>query len=124
MKKLWLSSALTLWATASLAADPAEGVWKSPTYEDGSFLMVTIAACGAKICGTISSVNNIDPDPTGKRLFWDMVSEGGGKYSGGKVWDPEEDRKYKGKLDLSGNTIKISGCLFGICEGEDFTRAK
>nr|WP_280635804.1 MULTISPECIES: DUF2147 domain-containing protein [unclassified Ruegeria] len=46
-------------------------------------------------------------------------------YSGGKVWAPDNDKTYSGKL-LNGDVLTMSGCVPGcaICRGSDFTHIK
>ena len=114
---------LTLAATASFA-DPIEGTWQSPTNAEGASLQVQISACGSAFCGTIVKVTGGDTSSQGKRMIWDMKAAGSGSYKGGKVWAPDDDKTYRGKLDLSGNSLKVSGCVLGgaICRGETFSR--
>ena len=113
-------------AGAAWAADPVEGVWASPVNDDGASIEVTIAPCGAEFCGVITKVKGGDQSSQGERMLWGMKAAGGGSYSGGKVWAPDDDKTYRGKLALSGNSLKISGCVLGgaVCRGETFTRVK
>ena len=53
----------------------------------------------------------------------ETVNNGGGKYSG-KVYSPDRGKTYKSKLVLSGKTLKVSGCVFGICRGQTWQRLK
>lgn len=126
MKKIAIACAAVFALGGAAAADPVFGVWQSPKSEGGASIQVKMSACGSKVCGTIVSVRNGDDSVKGKRMIWDMKANGGGSYSGGKVWAPDDDKTYKGKLDLSGNTLKISGCVLAgtICRGSDFKRVK
>lgn len=58
----------------------------------------------------------------GKRIGT-MKADGGGKYSG-KITDPANDKTYSGKATLSGNSLKMSGCVLGglICRGQNWKR--
>ena len=58
----------------------------------------------------------------GKRIGT-MNADGGGKYSG-KITDPANDKTYSGKATLSGNALKMSGCVLGglICRGQNWQR--
>jgi len=39
------------------------------------------------------------------------------------VTDPQNDKTYTGKATLSGNTLKMSGCVLGVlCRSENWTR--
>lgn len=107
-------------ATAAFAADPVEGTWKTTPDDNGNFGHIQIAPCGGAICGTL--VKSFGPDGgeiasenTGKKIIWDMKADGGGKYSGGKVWAPDRDKTYKSKMQLDGNSLNIQGCVLGIC---------
>ncbi len=53
-------------------------------------------------------------DNIGRKIISETVNNGGGKCSG-KVYSPDRDKTYKSKLVLSGNTLKVNGCVFGIC---------
>ncbi|MCR9114486.1 MAG: DUF2147 domain-containing protein, partial [Rhodobacteraceae bacterium] len=33
----------------------------------------------------------------------------------GKVYSPDRGKTYKSKLVLNGKTLKVSGCVLGIC---------
>ncbi|MEM8730321.1 MAG: DUF2147 domain-containing protein [Pseudomonadota bacterium] len=127
--KIRLAAVLALLA-APLAADPAAGTWKTADGKSGGYLYVNIAPCGAKICGTISkafdSSGAASPnyENLGKKLIWDMQAQGDGAYGGGKVWTPDTDKTYTGKMKLSGSTLEVKGCVAGgsICRGQDWTR--
>ena len=130
MKKLMLSGMLLLGTAAMAMADPVAGTWETAEGEDGGFLHVTIAPCGNNICGTISAAYDTDGNPSPdyehlrKQLIWGMTSDGGGSYSGGKVWAPDSGKTYKSKMTLSGNKLTVKGCVAGglICRGQDWTR--
>lgn len=125
--RAYVSAALfSVLASGAWAADPVEGVWKSPQGDSGATIEVTIAACGGAFCGTISKVTDGDASLEGKRMLWDMAPDGAGAYAGGRVWAPDDDKTYRGKLELAGNALKISGCVLGgaVCRGETFSRLR
>ena len=106
-------------------ADPVAGTWASAPNDEGASLHVTISPCGAKFCGVITKVLGSDnTSSVGKRMIWGMSPAGSGVYKGGKVWAPDTDKTYKGKLELSGNSLKVSGCVLGgaVCRGNTFKR--
>lgn len=127
MKKLALAAAIGLLGTMA-SADPIEGVWKTQP-DEGSYAHITLAPCGNKICGVISRTFNDSGEynsPTkGKRLVRDMVAQGGGAYKG-RVWRPSNDKIYLGKMQLSGNSLKLKGCVAGglLCSSQTWTRIK
>lgn len=128
MKTLLIAAAATLIAGAALAADPVEGVWQTEP-DDGAFAQITITPCGAKLCGVISAAFNADGSPresenVGKQIVWDMESSGDGRYNNGKIWRPSNGKTYKSKMALSGDDLKVSGCIGPICLGQNWSRVK
>jgi len=124
--KIWaFAAAIALSATAALA-DPVEGVWQTQV-DDGAYAHVAIAPCGAKLCGTIARTFNAGGEYAspniGKPIVWDMVAKGDGAYGDGKIWQPSTDKIYRSKMALSGNTLKVSGCVGPICKGQTWSRA-
>ena len=108
------------------------GTWRTAEGDDGGYLHVAIAPCGAAVCGTIAKAFDANGNPStsyehlGKRLLWDMKADGGDAYSGGNIWAPDADKTYKSKMSLSGDTLTVKGCVAGgmICRGQDWTRLK
>ncbi|GGH56720.1 DUF2147 domain-containing protein [Frigidibacter albus] len=125
MRILAIAAAFALGATAALA-DPVEGVWQTEV-DDGAYAHVAIAPCGAKLCGTIARTFNAGGEyaspNVGKPIVWDMVAKGDGAYGDGKIWQPSTDKVYRSKMALSGNTLKVSGCVGPICKGQTWSRA-
>lgn len=129
MKTTLLAGVLSLSATMALA-DVANGTWKTEPGDTGGYLHVTIANCGAALCGTIakafdgSGAVSGDYEHLGKKMIWNMKSSGDGDYSGGKIWAPDKDKTYKSKMSLSGNELTVKGCVAGgaICRGQTWTR--
>lgn len=106
-------------------ADPAEGTWKTQV-DDGAYAYVKMSMCGSDLCGTIARTFNSDGEyksaNLGRKLVWDMTPAGGGDYESGKVWQPSKDKTYKSKMSLSGNTLKVSGCIGPICKKQTWSR--
>ena len=114
----------------AMAADPVEGLWKTLPDDNGKYGFVQIAPCGDKLCGVLtksfdSSGAAMKSDNIGKQIVWDMVPNGDGTYSNGKVWAPDRDKTYNAKMALSGDKLAVSGCVLGgmICRASDWTRA-
>jgi uncharacterized protein (DUF2147 family) len=127
----------TTLATLSLAtfglagaalADPILGRWKTQP-DDGSYAHIKMAPCGAAICGKIAQTFNDQGEYSspniGKTLVIDMIAKGEGYYTG-EVWRPSNDKIYMGKMDLSGDTLALRGCVAGglICSKQTWTRIK
>lgn len=126
MTRFALIAAVTLLAGAA-SADPVAGTWKTQPGDDGAYGHVTVAPCGSAICGTIAKAFNasgqeIASDNIGKPIIWDMQAKGGGAYSGGKIWAPDRDKTYNSKMSLSGNALKVEGCVLGICRDQMWSR--
>lgn len=132
MKKLVLGVALGLGLAGVASADPAAGVWKTAPGDTGGYLHVALTPCGSALCGTIKTAYDksnavlSDYEHLGKKMLWDMNSDGDGYYSGGKIWAPDKDKTYSSKMSLVGNTLEVKGCVAGglICRGQDWTRVK
>jgi uncharacterized protein (DUF2147 family) len=119
MKHLILTTALLLSAGVVLA-DPVEGTWKTRADDNGHFGWVQIARCGPAFCGTLVKAFDdtgaeVASPNIGRKIVWDMVPQGGGAYGDGKIWSPDRDKTYTSKLQLTGDTLQVSGCVFGIC---------
>ena len=125
MKTLLSAAALAVLAATSAFADPVEGLWKTQV-DDGAYAYVTMSPCGAKLCGVISRTFNSTGEyksaNIGKKLVWDMQAIGSGRYKRGKIWQPSTDKVFKSKMSLSGNTLKVSGCVGPICKKQTWSR--
>lgn len=113
-------------------ADGAHGTWKTNVNDAGGYLEVTIAPCAAdasKTCGLVTRAFKAGvEDPryqyVGKPIIENMTSDGGGRYSGGTVFDPENGKTYKSKMSVDGDTLDVEGCVAILCEGEVWSRVK
>ena len=124
--RMSVMAAVAVLASAGAAwADPAEGTWKTQV-DDGAYAYVEVATCGAALCGTIAQTFNdageYQSKNLGKKLVWDMMPAGGGVYKQGKVWQPSTDKTFRSKMALSGDTLKVSGCVGPICKKQTWTR--
>ena len=131
MKALRGAAVLVMWAGVALAADPAEGVWKTLPDDNGNFGHIRIAPCGAAMCGTlIQSFDGtgavLDSENVGKLIVWDMIPAGEGYYEDGQVWAPDRDKTYRATMQLTGLTLAVSGCVLGglICRASDWSRVE
>lgn len=111
-------------------ADP-RGVWLA---KDGAH--VRVSACGPALCATVAAPrpdgpwtdkNNPDPALRGRSIvgvtvLYNMMPDGPGKWSG-TLYNTDDGRTYSGHLlELDGNTIRVEGCVLGICGGKNLTR--
>lgn len=125
MRQYLLALAVTV-AAGAAQADPVEGVWQTEV-DDGAYAHVTMAPCGAALCGVITrtfrdGAEFASPN-LGKTLVIGMVPAGEGYYEG-QVWRPSNDKIYTGKITLTGDTLKLAGCVVGglICARQTWTR--
>ena len=128
MRRFALSAAMIFAATIAFA-DPVEGVWQTEPDDNGNYGHVEIAPCGPMICGVLIRAFGAggqpeDSDRVGTRLIWDMEAKGEGSYGGGKIYAPDRDKTYRSKMALSGDRLKVSGCVGPICRGQTWARVK
>ncbi len=119
MKKTLLTAIAVMGLAGSAFADPLEGMWQTARDDNGNFGHIQVAPCGATLCGTLvrsfdAGGNEIASNFTGRNIISETVAQGGGQYRG-KVYSPDRDKTYNSRLQLSGNSLSVSGCVFGIC---------
>src|SRR3954469_751892 len=119
-------------------ADPT-GTWRE---KDGGTIQVS--HCGEGYCATIATVQPpLDPatgkpwtdkqnaDPTkrsrplvGVQVLTAPAPAGPGKWSG-SLYDSDRGHTLSGNLvELGPDTIRIEGCLLGLCGGEELRRVR
>jgi uncharacterized protein (DUF2147 family) len=129
MKRLIAGVICAVGLAGMAAADPVFGNWRTAPDDNGNTGLIQVQACGAKICGTLvkaydgTGAEMASPN-VGKRIIWDMEPKGEGAYGNGKVWSPDRDKTYNSKMQLSGDSLAISGCVLMVCrDGGTWTRA-
>ncbi|NVO55694.1 DUF2147 domain-containing protein [Rhodobacteraceae bacterium B1Z28] len=119
--------AVALLLPAMAAADPLVGVWKTEPDRKNLISHIKITACGDKFCGKILSAydatgKEVQTPNIGKKLFWDVSSEGSGKYGGGEFWVPLIDVDAVPQMTLQGDTLKVKGCEHVLCAHQTWSR--
>lgn len=110
MRKLMLAAAFALAATAGQAAEPIEGNWKTASGETAA-----IGKCGSVYCVMLKTGKH-----AGKQIG--RLAGKDGEYSG-EITDPAEDKTYSGSGSVSGNSLKMKGCVLKIlCKSQTWTR--
>lgn len=110
MRTLIIAAALALSALAAQAAEPIEGNWKT-----ASGATAQIAPCGGSFCVTLKSGKH-----NGKQIG--KMAGSGDSYSG-EITDPENDKTYSGSGTVSGNSLKMKGCVLAVlCKSQTWTR--
>lgn len=111
------------------AADGVSGVFQTAPNDEGNVGHVEFYDCGGALCGKLVRSFNASGTPIaspniGKNIVWDMQDQGGGKYGKGKIWDPGADKTYRSKMVLSGDILKVSGCIGPICRAKSWQRLR
>lgn len=111
-------------------AGPGHGLWKTQPDDNGNFGHVRMQTCSdGHVCGGLVAAFGPDGTPvqsdnTGRVIVWDMVAQGNGHYTDGKVYPPDRDKTYSAKMELRGDTLGVSGCVFGLCRESIWRRAR
>ncbi len=115
-------------------ADPT-GLWRTPRGAQ-----IRIERCGQALCGSIATLEPGRPGPEPRDTRNSDVSKRGrpikgmtmltgftggpARWSGGKVYNPEDGKTYSGSLDLvNPQTLKLKGCAFAFfCRTQQWKR--
>ena len=129
-------------AGSALAADSAVGRWKTIDDETGkpkSVVEITQAANGT-LQGKVVQILHSERGPNpkcdkckganhgkpikGLVILWGLSADGAGKWSGGRVMDPENGKDYKARLELldGGRKLGMSGCIAFLCRQQVWLR--
>lgn len=128
MKTWFIAAAFA--ATAGLAqAQDISGIFQTQANDEGNFGFVQFYDCGGKYCGRLVKSFNaqkqeIQSPNNGKNIVANMTSDGGGKFSGGTIWDPGANKTYKSKMTLSGNNLSVSGCIAVFCKTQAWVKVQ
>lgn len=119
----------------AFAADAITGRW----YTKDKRALVTIAPCGATLCGKISrlleptrsgvttDVNNPVPALKKRKLVGlpilsDFIADGD-KWRG-KIYDPNTGKTYRSIVTAAGGKLNVEGCVAMFCQTQVWTEAK
>ncbi|OOS22418.1 DUF2147 domain-containing protein [Moraxella lincolnii] len=98
--------------TVVMANDPlADTMWQ--TFDNGKpKATVQITQSGDTFSGKIIDTNREEGKKfVGTTVFTGLKADGNGKYSGGKITDPENGKTYKMSATLKANTLAVRGHL-------------
>jgi len=112
LRRMIVTLGLTALMIGAALADPIEGNWKT---RDGD--TAAIGGCGGAFCITLKT-----GEYAGRKIG-KMSASGDGNYEG-EITKPSNGKTYSGKAKLTGNSLKLSGCVLGglICESQTWTR--
>ncbi|MEO1688229.1 MAG: DUF2147 domain-containing protein [Pseudomonadota bacterium] len=131
MRAFSFAAALALCAAPALA--DVEGVWKTESNDEGSYLEVTVAPCAADaglMCGTITRAHSGTGEDAsqyphlGRLIIMDMAPDGPNQWDDGRIWAPDDDETYSSNMELKGDVLNVEGCVLIICRGQDWTRVR
>ena len=123
-------------AVPASAANPITGRWIT---EDRD-AVITIAPCGASLCGKISKflvappqgvdqrdINNPDKAKRSRKLLGTPVltsfSEDGDLWRG-RIYDPKSGKDYRSVIRrTSASKLEVQGCIGPFCQTQNWTRA-
>lgn len=129
MKRMILAAVAVIGMAAGAQAEPLLGTWQTIGDDNGNYGHIQVAPCGAQICGTLiksfdKAGKPMQTDNIGKQIISQTVATGDGGYKG-KVYSPDRDKTYNSRLQLTGNTLQVKGCVLGICrDGGTWKRLK
>ncbi|MBY5443911.1 MULTISPECIES: DUF2147 domain-containing protein [Rhizobium] len=107
---IFAAAALAASAAIAYAQDPIVGNWKTELGDTAA-----IAPCGSGYCITLKS---------GKHAGEQIGNFNGkdGSYEG-KITDPDAKKTYDGSLTVSGDALKMKGCVLKVvCESQTWPR--
>ncbi|MDV2859407.1 DUF2147 domain-containing protein [Psychrobacter celer] len=110
--KTALAAAGISMATMAFAADPLHNTtWQ--TYDDGKPKgTVKITESNGVLTGKLIATNSAKGKKhVGMTVIKGLKADGGGKYSGGTITDPEKGKDYRMTASLNGNTLKLKGYI-------------
>ncbi|HWT51404.1 MAG TPA: DUF2147 domain-containing protein [Caulobacter sp.] len=132
-----MAAALAAVAAPAFAQD-VTGLWQTQT--NGG--QVEISRCGNSICGKLTTSDHIKTNPAlkdvrnkdtsqrdrplkGLQMLWGFQG-GPDKWTGGKVYNPDDGGTYSGTITMkSPTTLKLKGCIVvPLCKSETWTRIK
>ncbi len=109
------------WMTVDDATGKPKGIVEIYQARDGSFAGRVAEILDTKhganpMCPKCSGPNK-DKPVLGMVTLWGLKPAGVGRWSGGRVLDPENGKTYKSKLELldGGRKLGMSGCVAFFC---------
>ena len=123
-------------ASPALADDPVEGLW----LVQAGTAKVKVAPCASdktKMCGQVAWLKTTgakdanNPDASlrsrpimGMLMIRDFKSAGPGKWTGGKIYDPNSGKTYGSKMSANPDgTLKVEGCITVVCQAQTWKRS-
>lgn len=122
------SSAVGRWKTIDDATGKAKSVVEIYQAKDGRLAGKVVEILDLKdgpnpACDKCKGMNHGKPIK-GMQILWGLAADGKGRWSGGRVLDPENGKDYKAKLELldGGHKLGMSGCIAFLCRQQVWVR--
>ena len=139
IKAILTGLAATIFFAGVGSADP-KGVWLTPAGNSH----IEILSCGKKLCGKLvwfTEPRNADGTPKldvknknvalqtrpllGLQLMSGFTAAGDGKWTKGRIYNPEDGQTYRSKLEVKDqDTLSVSGCVLFFCKDQIWTRVE
>ena len=141
---IWMAAAAVATLGAGAAqAQSAEGTWLVQA-KNGHVRIAPCPGAAGTLCGNLVwlkepndasgkpkvDANNANAALRGRPvlnlpMITGMKPNGAGKWSGGKIYNPEDGKTYNSKMELQANgNLKVSGCVSVICKAQTWTKAR
>jgi len=136
MRAIALAALIGVSSSDFAFADDPLGTWAM----EGGKVTVQVSSCGGALCGRIIGLNKPfdkhgnpkldkdNPDPALRRrpvigltLFRDMKQTGDNQWEG-QIYVPDDGRTYDAIVYVSGDVMKVKGCLVVFCKAKKFQR--
>ncbi len=133
MKLSIITTFITFLFFNAVQADVVTGIYKTEATETGAFLEVKFGPCDKNpslSCGIILNAYkseadvNKEYDHLGKIIVENMEAQGSGKFTGGTIWDPSEDKVYNSKMTSVDRDLSVEGCILFFCRAQLWKRVK
>lgn len=116
-------------ASGSAQAAGLTGIYQTQPNDQGQVGMVEFYDCGGKTCGKLvrsfdGAGKEIKSPHDGKNIVAGMTDRGNGRFDGGTIWDPGDDKTYKSKMEVQGSRLNVSGCIAVFCRTQVWTRVR
>lgn len=111
IRRFIVAGALVAAMAGPALAEPIEGTWLRPS----TGALVKFSKCGSSYCAKA-----VSGEFTGKSVG---KFTGSGESYTGTLTDLKEDKTYSGRAKVTGNTMKLEGCVLKVfCKGENWQR--
>mgnify|MGYP001594836686 CR=1 FL=1 len=122
------STAIGRWKTIDDEPGQAKGVVEIYQAKDGRLAGKVVEILDLKdgpnpVCDECKGAHHGKPIK-GMVTLWGLAADGRGRWSGGRVLDPENGKDYKAKLELldGGRKLGMSGCIAFLCRQQVWVR--